>query len=196
MARGRLAVLMVKLTAAGSMLLACGSDHAKDENELRALVASQDYALKDHNVDLAKGLVCPEYQDATRASMEKLLPKMADFVTPEQRADPRYMANLNDILFQKYGGLGLYIETADDLASALRSQDQVAFGKAAKQFLVDMIDVEPSEMRNIDIDGDSATADVKRTYAIGKNEPGVTTDRQMTYVRDGLRWLDCTPPAK
>ncbi|OBC15957.1 hypothetical protein A5784_28100 [Mycobacterium sp. 852013-50091_SCH5140682] len=196
MAPERLGLLMVTLTAAGSMLLACGSGHAKDENELRALVASQDHALKDYDVDLAVELVCPEYQEDKRASMEKLLPKMTDFVTPEQRSDPQYMANLKDILFQKYGGLGLYIETADNVAETLRRQDPVAFGKAAQEFVVDMIDVQRSDVRNIDVDGDTATADVKRAYAIGKNEPGVTTDTQMIFVRNGLGWLDCTPPAR
>ncbi|OBJ93457.1 hypothetical protein A5638_25860 [Mycolicibacterium fortuitum] len=196
MAPERLASLLVTLIASVSVLLACGPGGAQDANELRALVSSQDHALRHHDEVLAMRLVCPQYEEDKRASMEKLLPTMTDFVTPEQRSDPQYMAHLKDILFEKYGGRGLYIGTADNLANALRGPDEVAFRKAAHEFVVDMIDVRPSEVRNIEVDGDTATADVKQTYSIGKNEPGVTTDRQMTFVRHGLAWLDCTPPGQ
>lgn len=159
------------------------------EAGLRNDIQSQRSALEDFRIDDGAALMCEQYRDAYRHQQEAQLPTMASIATPEQAADPAYMAALPGLLNERYPNT--YSEERTNLADAAGRQDPVAFHEAARVLMGRIFNVTDQQVDNITIAGDTATADVTTTTTLN-DQPANTITNHKTYVKHGPTWLDGT----
>lgn len=166
------------------------------EGELQLDIEKQRRALEDFDIDAGAALMCEQYRDAYREKRESELPTMASIATPEQAADPVYIATLPESIKQRYPET--YTEDRQPVADAAAREDPVAFRAAAIDLMSRVFKVREQEVDNIDIEGgeqpEKATADVTTTTTLNGGPPETHTV-QKTFVLEGTDWLDCTDPS-
>lgn len=198
----------VALAAAVGVVLigGCSGNAAKQKaapipidwkSELQLDIQQQRRALEDFDIDAGAAFMCDQYRDAYRQKLESQLPTMASIATPEQAADPAYVAGLPSSIKQRYPNT--YTEQRQNLADAAAHQDPTAFRAAAIALMGRIFQVQDQTVANIDIEGgnkpEKATADVTTTTVLN-DQPPETRKINKTFVLQGTQWLDCTNPGK
>lgn len=162
---------------------------------LRDDILKQRRALEDFDIEAGTALMCEQYRDAYRQKYEAQLPSMASVATPEQAADPVYMAALPELLKQRYRNT--YTDDRTGLIEAAGRQDPVAFRAAAANLMGRLFSIEDQKVENIEMPGDKpekATADVVTTSVLDGQAPQTVTAHKAFVFQDST-WLDCTDPA-
>lgn len=84
-------------------------------------------------------------------------------------------------------------ETVDRVAQALVAYDAPAYRTAMLEVITQAMTLTLDRIDNVEVTGDTATADVTTTQTMGDNPPQTDTD-SIPYVREAGRWLDCSDP--
>lgn len=202
-------ISQIEMLVAGAMVLAvssCGAaDHPAqqaatstapalaDEQQIQEVVTRMRRALEDYDLDAADQLTCTKLRAAMRADNESLIPPMSTFGTPEQVADPAYVASLRAGFPEQFPTVS--VPTIDALMAAITKQDQDAYRTAASALVRESLTVEKFTVTNIKISGDTATADITATIKRNNKPDGMQTQtKPNTFIRENGQWKDCEPP--
>lgn len=162
-----------------------------DEQQIRDLVTQMAHALEDYDLDADDKLTCQKYRSAIRADNETLMPPMSTFGTPEQVANPAFIASLRDHFPSEFPTVSS--ATTDALFTAVQKQDKAAYRIAAIALVRESLTVEKFGVSNIKITGDTATGDVTATIK-ATSKPAETVTKANTFIREDGQWKDCEPP--
>jgi hypothetical protein len=86
------------------------------------------------------------------------------------------------------------VATLDRTAQAIVAYDEVAYQEAMLDLLTESAQLTTDKVDNIQVTGDTATADVTATRVMG-DTPGQATTGSTPFVRENGQWLDCTDMA-
>ena len=85
-------------------------------------------------------------------------------------------------------------DTLDRVSQAIVDYDEPAYRAAMLDAVTEATSVTVDQVENIEIVGDTATADITSTRLMGDKAPQTSTNAT-PYVREDGVWLDCTDPA-
>ncbi|ORB29399.1 hypothetical protein [Mycolicibacterium parafortuitum] len=164
---------------------------ADDEQQIRDLVQAQADAFSDGDWDTLAELTCSKFSEQANNPGEFLVPPITQFGTKEQAAsiDP---VQLSDSLGKEFGGASK--ETVDRVAQAIVAYDVPAYQAAMLDLMTESVTITVDSVENIQITGDTATADVTTTQVAGTDAPKTQTD-PTPFVREDGVWLDCSDMA-
>lgn len=164
---------------------------ADDEQQIRDLVQAQADAFSEGDWDALAEMTCAQYREQMSDPGQTLVPPITQFGTKEQAAavDP---VKLSEQLRQEFGS-NVSQETSDRVAQAILAYDEPAYQAAMLDLMVESSTMTVDKVENIVITGDTATADVTMSQAMGDQAPETRTE-PTPYVREDGVWLDCTPP--
>lgn len=164
---------------------------AQGENQIKALIEQQNTYTA--NFDFAKlaETKCAKYKDATAQSGPPI-PPMNEIAPPEIATVPGAADALRGLLSQKFSTVPPDVINA--VVDSLVAQDDQAYQAAMRNLLKSLITVKVTDVQNIEIKGDKATADLTITTTSG-DKPANHEQQTVQYVKEGGKWLDCAPPS-
>ncbi|MBX7433596.1 nuclear transport factor 2 family protein [Mycobacterium sp. Y57] len=165
---------------------------ADDEQQIRDLVDAQTDAFAAGDWAALADLTCSEFRERVSDPGQFLVPPL-DMFGPREQVTSLSPAQVSDLLAQRFGS-GVSPETLDRVAQAIVAYDDAAYRDAMLDLMTESTTVTVDNVENIEIDGDSATADITTTRVMGDNPPATSTD-STPYVREDGEWLDCSDPS-
>ncbi|KWX57612.1 hypothetical protein [Mycobacterium sp. NAZ190054] len=196
-------VQLVTTAAVLALALAgCGSDRAEtadtgappasppgDQRQIRELVEAQAEAFSDGDWDTLAELTCAKFRDRAADPAGHLVPPISTFGSREETSSLT-VPQMSELLAEQFGSV-VSAETLDRAARALVDYDEPAYRDAMLDLMTESTSVSIDSVDNIQVDGDTATADVTVTRTMGDGAPE-TSSESTPFVREGGRWLDCT----
>ncbi len=163
-----------------------------DERQIRELIAAQNDAIAEGDWDTLADLTCSKFREQARDPGANLVPPISQFGPREQivALDPDVVA---DQLSQQFGS-NASPETINQVARAIVGYDEPVYRDGMLELLTQSMTLTVDSVDNVDVDGDSATADVTTTRVMGESPPQTSTDNT-PYVREDGQWLDCADPS-
>lgn len=192
----------VTIAALTLALAGCGADtadtgapsvppaaQADDQRQIRELVEAQAEAFSDGDWKALAELTCAKFRDRAADPAAHLIPPIDTFGSREQ-VTSLTVSQMSELLAEQFGG-AVPAEILDRAARALVAYDEPAYRVAMLDLMTESTTLTVDGVDNIVVDGDSATADVTVTRAMGDSAPQTSTDTT-PFVREDGRWLDCT----
>jgi hypothetical protein len=164
---------------------------ASDEQQIRDLVEQEQAAMAGFDFGRMAELTCVQYREDVKRLPETMFPPITEAGTPEELA-----AKPRDALA---GALKAQYPTASDttineLVDALIRYDEPAYKAANLEVLRQSTTVSIDKVENIQITGDTATADITTTWKSG-DAPPATETQPNRFLKENGHWLDCEKPS-
>jgi|GEM_PF-4853508 len=173
----------------GSDSGASAEQTAADEEQVRAVLQEKGDAFTAWDTDRVAELTCAKYREDSR-SLDELVPPMDMFPADESAAlGPQGLA---DLLAEQF--TGATPESLLAVSTAVVDQNEPAYHDAMLDVVKQIYSLKLDKIDNIEVDGDTATADTTLTQTMGAQPPQTQTTK-VTLVREDGEWKDCTPPA-
>jgi hypothetical protein len=160
-----------------------------DDQLIRAALIQEGAATSAWDFDAVADLTCEKYREHARTQQDRLIPPMSTF----DEIEPAVLGPdmLGAILRDKIAGSSP--EMTDAVARALISKDRTAYTQAMKSLIQQTSSMKLTNIQNVRVTGDTATADATNTSALAGEQPRTET-RSIQLVREDGHWKDCTPP--
>lgn len=203
--------IVTAAAAVGLVLAGCGSQNADtpattssapasmpaaaaagDDQQITDLVQAQADAFNAGDWDALGKLTCAKYREQASDPASFLIPPITTFGTAQQAATLD-AAQLSGLLAEKFGSRASPA-TLDRTAQAIVAYDEAAYQDAMLDLLTESARLTIDKVDNIEVAGDTATADVTATRVMGDSPPQATTE-STPFVRENGQWLDCTDMA-
>lgn len=162
-----------------------------DEQLIRDLVAAQSEAFDAGDWDALADLTCAKYQEQARDPGASMVPPISEF-GPREQVTVLTVPQVSDLLAQQFGE-GVSKATLDGVAQAIVAYDEPAYQDAMLTLVTESTSITVDKVDNINVTGDTATADVTSTHVMGDSPPQTSTE-PTPFVREDGVWLDCTDP--
>ncbi len=163
---------------------------ARDEKQIKALIEKQNTYTSSFDFAKLAETKCAKYRDATAQSGPPI-PPMSEIAPPEIATVPGAGDALRGLLAQKFPTVPQDVINA--VVDSLVAQDEQAYQTAMRNLLKSLITVKVTDVQNIEIKGDQATADITITTTSGNKTPS-EEKQTVKYVKEDGKWLDCAPP--
>jgi hypothetical protein len=160
-----------------------------DHQAIREVVQAQADAFSDGDWDAMAQLTCAKYREQAKNPAAFLVPPLDRFGTRQEVASME-VAQVSEVLAQQFGG-GATPATLDRIAQAIVAYDEAAYRAAMLDLLTESATLIIENVENIQVTGDTATADVTLTRVMGDAPPRTTTEPS-PFVREDGRWLECS----
>lgn len=162
---------------------------ARDESQIRALVDQEAPALASFDAAKLAALTCAKNRDAVASMPPPEVPPMEDVATPEMVATPGFSDAMRASMSEKYPSASKDVIGA--LVDALVAQDEAAYESAFRALVMATTSVKVIEVKDIKIEGDTASASVTMQIQAGGQpaDKNTTTDQ---FLKENGKWLDCT----
>lgn len=160
-----------------------------DENQIRSVIArvAQAHAASDY--DKIAALTCAQYLDQVGAPSPDDVPPMD--ALPLEIFSTMSPETLAERLGEEYAGASA--DALRRLADALIHKDEAAYTEAMAEIMVQTMEVHIDKFENLEIDGDTATADASLVIGTGGKTNYTTDITQFVLVKENGRWKDCSP---
>jgi hypothetical protein len=175
-------------TSAAQTSTAAPAPKASDEDQVRDVLTQEGVAFSVWNFEKVGELTCPQFRDQAM-STEGAVPPMSAF--PADAAASLGPQGFADQVGAQFAGASN--EALLAVANAVIGQDEGAYKAAMLDVVKQSMSIQLTQIDNIVVKGDSATADVTLTQRIGKQPPETRTT-PATLARIDGKWFDCTPP--
>jgi hypothetical protein len=164
---------------------------ASDEQQIRDLIDEQEAAMAGFDFDRMAGLTCKQHRAVVLSQPDTMFPPISEAGTPEElAAKPAHV--LTDALKQQYPAAS--DATIGQLVDALIRYDEPAYKAANLEVLRQTTTVTIDKVENVEVNGDTATADLTTTWKSGDGPPATLTQSNSFLKEDG-QWLDCQEPS-
>ncbi|MUM16144.1 hypothetical protein FZI91_11680 [Mycobacterium sp. CBMA271] len=161
----------------------------RDENQIKALIEQQNTYTASFDFAKLAETKCAKYRDATAQSGPPI-PPMSEIAPPEIATVPGAGDALRALLSQKFSTVPPDVINA--VVDSLIAQDEAAYQAAMRNLLKSLITVKVTDVQNIEIKGDQATAELTVTTTTGDKPPS-NEKQTIKYVKENGKWLDCAP---
>ncbi|MBA0048769.1 hypothetical protein [Mycobacterium sp. NPDC050853] len=163
---------------------------AHSENQIKALIEQQNTYTAGFDFAKLAETKCAKYREATAKSGPPI-PAMSEIAPPEIATVPGAGDALRGLLAQKFPTVPPDVINA--VVDSLVAQDEQAYQTAMRNLLKSLITVKVTDVQNIEIKGDQATADLTITTTAGDKPPS-HEQQTVKYIKENGKWLDCAPP--
>jgi sRNA-binding protein len=163
---------------------------ASDEDQIRDVLTREGAAFSVWDFDKVAELTCAKFRDQAR-STDGAVPPMSTFPSADAAAMGAD-AFAKQIRSQFVGATD---KSSLAVADAVIRQDENAYKAAMLDVVKQSMFVQLVQVDNIEVKGDTATADATVTQRLGDRSPDTRTT-PATLVRENGQWLDCTRPDK
>jgi hypothetical protein len=160
-----------------------------DEDQIRSVItrAAQAHAASDY--DSIAALTCAKYLRQIGAPSTDDVPPMN--ALPLEIFSTMSPETLAERLGEEYAGAST--DALRRLADALIRGDEAKYTEAMAEVMVETMEVRVDKFENLEIDGDSATADASLVIGTGGKTSYTTDITQFVLVKENGRWKDCSP---
>ena len=160
-----------------------------DEDQIRSVIARVAQAHASSDYDNIAALTCAKYLDQVGAPSPGDVPPMN--ALPLEIFSTMSPETLAERLGEEYAGASA--DALRRLADALIRRDEAAYTEAMAEVMVDSMQVRVDKFENLEINGDTATADASLVIGTGGKTNYTTDVTQFVLVKENGRWKDCSP---
>lgn len=163
---------------------------ASDEDLIRSVIARVGQAHASSDYDNISAMTCAKYLDQVDVPSPDDVPPMT--ALPLDAFSTMSPDTLAERLGKEYAGASA--DVLRRLADALIRKDEPAYIEAMAEVMVETMQVRIDKFENLEINGDTATADASLVIGTGGKTTFTTDVTQFVLVKEDGRWKDCTPP--
>jgi hypothetical protein len=194
-------IIGVAIVGTTALLAGCGSDTASapaptptstvsNEDQIHDLIDRVSTAQGTSDVEGVRALTCTKYRHLVNEPSPTDVPPMN--VLPLDAFAGMPPEKLADALGAEYAGASDASVRA--LADALLQRDEAAYRVAMAKVMAETMKIRVDKVENLVVNGDTATADVTLEIGTGGKVSYTTNPNQITLVKEGGEWKECTPP--
>jgi hypothetical protein len=160
-----------------------------EENQIRSVIARAAQAHAASDYDNIAALTCAKYLDQVGSPSPDDVPPMTSL--PLEVFSTMSPETLAERLGEEYAGASP--DALRRLADALIRSDETAYTEAMAEVMVETMEVRVDKFENLEIDGDTATADASLVIGTGGRTSYTTDVTQFMLVKENGRWKECSP---